>query len=345
MSEFKLDLAFYSSTPARVIMNVAPAAEREGFDTLWVGEYYFFRDVITILGYVAGATSKMKIATGTINIFTRHPALLAMTLATLDELSNGRCVLGLGYGGFPRMPLMGYELFPLAEKKPLRRFLATLDLVKRLLRLEQVKYNEGFVLNDVRLDFEPPRKEIPIYIFTEGPKTISISPKVADGVILSPGIKDRKTLETRVKNAQHSMQRYNNPNFEIGSFIYTLMSKDNKEAIEVMKTDIYFLYQLIEVIPATVGMRPLEEAGITQERFNKMLEAWRKFNIPEVVSLVPDEIVTDLTATGSPDECLEKISSLRKMGFSRVGINPSPKQDMNLLITSLSPRQHGLGKG
>jgi hypothetical protein len=139
MRSFCLDVSFCSSAPPVVVVVVvvraAPLAEKAGFDTLWFGEYYFYRDAPSVLGYVAAQTQSIKLGSGTINIFTRHPALVAMTAATLDELSGGRFVLGIRYGGFPVMPLMGYRMAPLHENKPLLRLRTVVEVVRRCSRL------------------------------------------------------------------------------------------------------------------------------------------------------------------------------------------------------------------
>ncbi|MDW8022086.1 MAG: LLM class flavin-dependent oxidoreductase [Nitrososphaerota archaeon] len=340
MAEFKLDLSFYSSTPPDMVSKAASLADDAGFDAIWVGEFYFFRDVISQLGYICAKTKNIRVATGTINIFTRHPALIAMTAATLDHISNGRFTLGIGYGGFPRMPLMGYELFPLEDKKPLKRLMLTVDVIKRLIARERVRHSETFVLSDVALDFEPSRKHIPIYIFSEGSKTISLSPKFADGAVITPGIKDVKTIESRIKLARSSAEKHN-PNFDITGVLYTLVTKDSKEAVEKVKKDIYFLFQILEVIPyTTVGkMKTLEEFGISQEKYGKMLDEWKRFNIPGVAAMIPDELVRELMAAGSPDDCLEKIEGLKRIGLTRICINPSASQDLEYLVSVFSPKE------
>ena len=84
------------NTDARDYATQAQAAERMGFDSFWVPEDYVFPGAFSSCAAIAAATSKIKIGTGVVNPFTRHPVLLAMELAALDQLSEGRAILGLG---------------------------------------------------------------------------------------------------------------------------------------------------------------------------------------------------------------------------------------------------------
>ncbi len=337
MRPFALDLSFYSATPGAVVAQAAPMAEKAGFDTLWFGEYYFYREASSVLGYIAALTNSIKLGSGTINIFTRHPSLIAMTAATLDELSKGRFVLGIGYGGFPIMPLIGYNLLPLDQNKPLRRLRATIRAVNALLASETVSEDEPYQMQGVKLSFQPGRSAIPVYIFSEGPMTIARSPRFADGIVLAPGVKDPKTIAERVRMARAAAQGAGKPDFDIATFVYTLVTKSKHESLEAIKRDPYFIYQLVEVVPPTAGMEVLEDAGMDQAAHQRLAEAWGRFDIEAAAAQIPDSVADGFTLCGSPDDCLEKLSELRRLGFSRVGLNLSPTQDMELLVSSISP--------
>src|SRR5262245_28652100 len=71
-------------------------AEDNGFDSLWVTERYFHEETFSLLGFLAAATQRIKLGVGVVNPYTRNPALLAMASATLDRISSGRFLLGLG---------------------------------------------------------------------------------------------------------------------------------------------------------------------------------------------------------------------------------------------------------
>src|SRR5437660_1066662 len=99
----------------REVVELAKLAEREGFSCFWFAEDYYLRDAISNISAVAYATSKIQISTGIINPFTRNPVLVAETIATLNELSDGRMRLALGTGVQPLIENMGIRFkHPLA---------------------------------------------------------------------------------------------------------------------------------------------------------------------------------------------------------------------------------------
>jgi 5,10-methylenetetrahydromethanopterin reductase len=337
MPSFCLDLSFYSSAPVAAVAHAAPLAEKAGFDTLWFGEYYFYRDAASVLGYLAAETQSIKLGSGTINIFTRHPALVAMTAATLDELSGGRFVLGIGYGGFPVMPLMGYSMSPLHEHKPLPRLRTVVEVVRALIASETVSSEDLHTLAGVKLGFQPRRASIPVYIFSEGLATIDASPRFADGIVLAPGIKDPQTIEDRARRARAAAERCGAADFDVATFAYTLVTRQRRQALESIKRDPYFVYQIAEVVPPTAGMQTLEAAGMDAAAHAALTGAWRRFDLESAAAQIPDAVVDRFTICGPPDECSEKIKALRHLGFSRVGLNLSPAQDLDLLVSSISP--------
>jgi 5,10-methylenetetrahydromethanopterin reductase len=335
--QFCLDLSFYSSTPPGAVIHAAPLADKAGFDTLWLGEYYFYRDAASVLGYVAAQTRSIKLGSGTINIFTRHPALVAMTAATLDELSGGRFVLGIGYGGFPVMPLMGYGMSPPHQHKPLARLRTAVEVIRALLASQTVSSDDLHTLANVTLGFRPRRASIPVYIFSEGSATIAASPRFADGIVLAPGIKDPQTIEDRARRAHAAAQRCGAADFSVATFAYTLVTRDRREALQSIKRDPYFVYQIAEVVPPTAGMQALESAGMDAAAHAALTDAWRRFDLEEAAAQISDTVVDRFTICGPPDQCMDKINALRHLGFSRVGLNLSPAQDLDLLMSSLSP--------
>ena len=156
----------------------AKAAEDAGVDSLWVAEAWG-RDAFSLLTQVAERTSRIQLGTGIVNIYSRTPAALAQHFATLDELSGGRVIIGLGNSG----PNVIEHFHGVPFQPALRRMRETVELLRLFFKHEPVKYaGEIFKLErGFTLRFDPVRKEVPIYLATLNPKSVKMTAELADG--------------------------------------------------------------------------------------------------------------------------------------------------------------------
>ncbi len=152
-------------------------AEELGFDSVWIPEAWG-RDAITVLAVLATRTTRIKLATGIVNVFSRTPAITAQTIASLDDLSNGRAILGLGVSG----PRVIEQWHGLPFETPLERTREFVEVVREILKGEPVDYSGHiFRLRGFSLGFKPPRHDIPIFLAAIGPANIRLAGEVADG--------------------------------------------------------------------------------------------------------------------------------------------------------------------
>ena len=137
--------------------------EELGYRSFWYTDIRFGRECYLGLSAVAAATGTIRLGPGVTDPYTRHPAITAASIATLDELSAGRAVLGLGAGG------QGFGELGIERRLPVAALRETVETVRALLRGERVDVEGKVVsLNNGRLTFEPVRSEIPIYFATHG---------------------------------------------------------------------------------------------------------------------------------------------------------------------------------
>lgn len=166
----------YNGDTAELIA-FARRAEELGYESLWSGENWG-RDNVTMLSYVAAHTERIGVGTSIMNVFSRSPALIAQTAATLDELSGGRVSIGLGTSG----ALVIEQWHGVPYKKPLQRTREYVEIIRLALSGERVNYDgEIFHLQRFRLGFKAPRTNIPIYIAALGPKNVELTGELADG--------------------------------------------------------------------------------------------------------------------------------------------------------------------
>jgi len=162
----------------REVIKRIQIAEEVGVEAVFSAETWG-RDQFSLLTQIALATSKIKFGTGIAPVFGRSPAVLAMTAATLDELSGGRMILGLGTSGARVIEHWHGEPF----EKPLRRLREYCEIINLIVSGEKVVYEgEIFKLQrGFKLLFEPVRKHIPIYVASISPKSMEQTGEVADG--------------------------------------------------------------------------------------------------------------------------------------------------------------------
>jgi F420-dependent oxidoreductase-like protein len=180
-----LMLGYWGAQPDDATETVL-AAEDVGFDSVWTAEAYG-SDAFTPLTWYAARTTRIKLATGIVQLSARSPAATAMTAATLDALSGGRFTLGLGVSG-PQVVEGWYGVpFP----KPLERTRDYVDIVRSVWRREVVSsagehyplpYPGGTGLGkSIKLTLHPVRDRIPILLGAEGPKNVALATEIAEG--------------------------------------------------------------------------------------------------------------------------------------------------------------------
>ena len=174
-----IDLLILGNAPIERMLERVKLAEDNGYDTAWLADERFYREVYSCLTYFAQRTSRVKVGPCVTDPYARHPALTAMAIATLDEISNRRAVLGIGAG------ISGFAELGIDRKKPARAIREAIELIRMLLRGEKVTYKgEVIQFTEGKLSFAPVRSEIPIYVASNGPIGQKTAGAVADGAIM-----------------------------------------------------------------------------------------------------------------------------------------------------------------
>jgi len=162
------------------VMEKVRIADELGYDSIWLGESWGY-ELFTSMADLVRVTKRIKIGAGIANIYSRTPALIASTIATLDERSGGRMLLGLGPSG--ANVIEHWHGVPF--QKPVQRTREYVEIIRMILRGEKLVYHgEMFNLErGFKLRFTPPRTNIPIYIAAMGPKNVVQSGEISDGVL------------------------------------------------------------------------------------------------------------------------------------------------------------------
>src|SRR5438132_1702326 len=191
MSELpELGVRAHGDLDPRSCIAIAEAAEAHGFSSLWFAENPFQRGLMPAASACAVTTRRVRIGLGIVNPYTRHPSLIAMEFAALDELAEGRARLGIGAGIGAQIARLGFEWRPLAAMRD------TTHIVRALLAGEEVSYRgRVFSVDRAKLRFRPASPQTPIYMAAMGDRSLALCGEIADGLIVSnlcpPGYTER----------------------------------------------------------------------------------------------------------------------------------------------------------
>jgi len=295
-------------------------AEERGFESAWIPEGYYYQDAITRMALLSSITSKIKLATGIINPYTRSPPLIAMTFATLDKMSNNRTIFGLG----PSLRLWLYE----THRGPAKHVVAIkecIDIFRDLIAGKTVNYDgDVFKVQNVRLGFKPGRDHIPVYLGVMGPRMLQLAGEIADGVLLTNGATPdyvKFALENVKIGAERRGRDYRE--IDLASLVILSVSEDSEGAKEVTRELVAYLVGL----PAFDQI--LVESGLKDyEAVTPIRKAVKAGDIREAALYVNDELVEALTVSGNPKECRHKLEKFTAAGVNLPVITPCGDLEM-----------------
>jgi 5,10-methylenetetrahydromethanopterin reductase len=302
-------------------------AETRGFEAVWQADSRLVRDATIPMAAFAATTSSIKVGSGVVDVWSRNPARLASTFATLDDLAPGRILLGLGAWWDPLAAKVGIN-----RARPLGVMREIVTVVRALLAGEAVTFEGEYVhLDGVEIDYvyqERGPKTVPIYIGATGMKMMELTGEIADGVVLnylvSPGY-NREAMEhlgigaTRAGRTVDDLDR--------PQLIVCSMDRDRKVALDGARLLVtQYLGQQPHIMKASgVPTDLLEDIHrhITWPATHRQLVA--------AARLVPDEVVQMICAAGTPDDCLAKVEEYRQTGCTSPILYPLGP-DVRLMI-------------
>jgi 5,10-methylenetetrahydromethanopterin reductase len=290
---------------------IVQAGESLGYSMAWVPDQTFYRDPFLVLASWAQATTKIELMVGVTNPYTRHPAQVARSIATLDEMAHGRAHLGVGAGNRRELLLpMGHEQTAAAE-----RCREMVILVRDLVRGETVHHRSEYIIADgIKLQWIPLRANIPLHVAARGALTLEVAGEVADGAIIgalvSPAGLDY-AFEALARGAARSGRSMKD--IMITSWV-TCIITDNMEQIEE---------RLKASISHIIGGAPvplLTAMGLESDYVARLKAAYGAGGPESAARLVSRREIDMLSIVGSPDEVRAKIARLEARGVDQIGI-------------------------
>jgi 5,10-methylenetetrahydromethanopterin reductase len=306
---------------ARRLVELAALAERCGVDQVWYPHDPFMRHTWALAAATALRTERIGIGSIATNPYTTDPSEIAAFLATLDELSRGRALVGIGLHTTAMVGWTGYDAVDHVE-----RTRWAVRAVRRLLRGETV--DEPPWSDQCYLRFEPPRRQVPIYIAAFGPEYLTLSGEIGDGSMPMVTPPESAPLMVAAVRAGAPARE-----FDIAGCVWLSLSEDGRAARERLRTMIaYFGPYLEERALATAGLSRADFAPI-----KALVDAGR---YDEAASAVSDDMLR-LAIAGTPEDVVAAIERLAAAGITQANLGgplgPDAEEALRLLGERVIP--------
>jgi len=324
---------FWRDYDRKTTVRTAQLAEDLGYDSIWIPEAWAYEQ-FQLLAEIATRTKRIKLATGIANVFSRSPGLLAMSVATLDEISEGRAVLGLGTSG--KMVVENFHGVP--YKKPLTRLKDTIRIVRALLagrRLEP-EMTTLFDARHFKLEMTPRRADVPIYVASLQEKAIrEVVGGMADGWVPTfwpyRHLKDgRALLDEGARAAGRA-----GATIEIAPFMAIIPFDDPAMARGLIKPLVSFYIGGMGTYYHAMFCRYGWEANA-----NEVRDLYNAGKRKEAAAAVADDLIDAIAICGPADHCRAKLQEWRAAGVGTALMNlptGAPYEMAEQLLRTMAP--------
>jgi len=305
-------------------LEIAQAAERLGYDSVWAAEAYG-SDAATVLAWLAAGTSRIKLGSGIFQIPARSAAMTAMTAATIDNLSGGRMLLGLGTSG----PQVSEGWHGVRFAKQVQRTREYVAVVRMALAHQKVEFHgetmelplpdgPGKVL---KLTVRPVQDRIPIYLAVLGPKNVALAGEIADGwlpVFFSPEHTAalRVPLEEGAARAGRTLE-----GFRICPNVNVMIGEDEDVARNAMRPVLALYVGGMGSREQNFYNRLVSSYGFEREaqQVQELYLAGRK---NEAMLALPDDLIDAVSIAGKPERARQKLRAFRDAGVETLIVSP-----------------------
>ena len=318
MEQERTAIILHDALPMDKVLSVAQKADEKGFWGIFMIEEAGYDTQVT-LGAIVGVTKRARIGSSISSIFTRTAPIYAMSVNTLNTLSNGRAVLGLGTSP----PNFVKHWHSMEWEKPISRIKDYVRIVRAILEAKEKMRYEGKAVHcrDFLLGVDPPQNKIPLYVGAIGPQMIEAAGEVADGVLLSPLVGEEYlafAIEHIKKGAEKAARDWRE--VDIAAPIITTVDPDSSKALENGRSMVAY-FSVVYYYDPLFTVSGYKEVGQKIRHANKE-KGWMAAR-----DLVTDDFVRKFSIVGAPEECRARIRELRAAGLRLPILNaPGPRR-------------------
>ena len=278
-------------------------------DSIWIPETWGMEN-FSMLSAVSGKTTTQKIGSSIINIYSRSPSTIAMGAMTVDSISKGRLILGLGTSSIPIVEDYHGAIF----EKPVQRMKEYVEIIRLILSGKPINYSgKIFNLKNFTSLIKPQRTNIPIYLAAINQKMVNLTWSIGDGVIFY--LRPMEEMKQTISKMQAKK------NIDVACQIITCVSEDSDNAILRAKKTLAFYISV-----GKIYREFLENNGFKNET-NNIFNEFKKSGFKSNHELVTDSMLDSLCISGTPEESKNKLQNFIDAGINLPIIQFNPVGD------------------
>ncbi len=311
----RIGLGLAARGDVRDTVQYALEAERLGFESVWIHDSYFERDPISYLATIALETRTIRLGAGSLNPYTRDPAVLAMTGSSLDDLAPGRLSMALGSGLPLRLAQMNIEY-----DDTVARVSAAIDEIRTLWAGERVVLNPH--VPPLQPMFQPPHF-IPMYIAGYQGRFLDLCGEKADGYLARPAesIPALRLMKQRIIRSAEAHGRAAGA-IEFRGYVLALVGDTRRDALNRAKREPFVIYMM-----SVLSNVSLKRAGFPPELRDEIAAAWRAEEYHRAGGLIPDELLDAFLACGTREDVAQKALEYQQAGLDVPLIQPIVQEE------------------
>jgi 5,10-methylenetetrahydromethanopterin reductase len=328
-----LGLALSNEAPIAETVALACQAEQLGLSEVWLPESGHGRGVFTVASAVAAKTQRIKIGIGIVNPFGRHPSVIAMEAAALDEVSNGRLMLGLGAALWTLRALGEADI---RTQRPLTAMVEAIRIVRGMLRGEPGVDGQVFAArSDARLDFATHRQAVPIYVGAVNGRMLRAAGAWADGVQLGAIVSPGYARWSWAQIARGALEAGRDPgDLDLASNVLVSVDRDARAARDAVRHVLaYYVHRVEQVVLSTSGADPTDIESVRRAVLEQGVDAGAQ--------LVTDQMIDTFAAAGTPEHVAARLREYVGAGLRGVlawhVIGPDRTRGLELLGNEVRP--------
>jgi F420-dependent oxidoreductase-like protein len=318
-----LQWGYWGQLPPPNVIEVSKEADRLGFDSVWTAEAWG-SDAFSPLAWIAGHTERIRLGTAIAQLSARTPAATAMAAMTIDHISNGRMILGLGVSG----PQVVEGWYGRPATKPLTQTREYVEIIRRILRREEpVTYDGEYwqlpyqgpgstgLGKPLKSIVHPLRRDLPIFLAAEGPKNVAQTAAIADGWL--PLYYSPYRQEVYAESLAGAKE-----GFEVVAMANITITDDVAAGLYPMKAALGFYIGGMGAKGQNYHTKLMARMGFEEEAL-KIQELFFEGRRDDAIAMVPDEFADEISLVGPPERIRDRLAAWKESPVTTLLMYPS----------------------